>query len=170
MGFEDELHRLKEDYNNRYNNAGEIRKAMLSEEAKRVSLAFRSKCIDEAKKGHSFFDMMQGYIPIRKEDVDNASKLIRDNVLFAIENNIQSFTGKRNDLVTPFVLPKEKAFFTAELRKSLDDLDMENAVIKVVTVYRPKTTSKEVGFLIRKTQSITRQIIDHDAFRISMSW
>ena len=170
MGFEKELHRAKQEFDDKRNNAGLIRVQLLREKAGEVVRLFQAKCLKEAKMGHAFCDIMHGFVPVRAEDVTKVKTLVKRNLLIIIQGDIPIPSADSAKLTTNFILPFEKEYFEKYLRESLAKAGMENAVIRVVSVYKTVDTSKKKGILIKRVQKEQQQVVDHEAFRISMSW
>ncbi len=171
MGFEDELHRMKQEYDDKLNSAGSIRVKMLSASADRVVESFQLQCLKEAKLGHAFCDMIYGCVPYSDEDVAKAKTIIKKNLKFIIDNNIDVPVDPRTEkLTTDFILPREKKFFEERLRESFAAAGIENGVIRVVAVYKTVNRKIEKGIFIKRFRVESRQVIDHEAFCISLSW
>lgn len=169
MGFEDELRQMKMAHDNRFLNAGEIRKKMLIDVASVHALKFKMLCSNEAKQGHSFADMMVASVPVTPEDTEQAKTIIKRYLKYVIEHDIKKFTGPNMIYATNFVLPTEEAFFIKALQYSLKAVGIENAVIRPVSLFR---TEKKTQKSLLRDNSLGKieQVLDHNAFRISLCW
>ena len=145
MGYEAELRQLKEEHDSRYLNAGSVRKKMLLDVADFYARRFKAQCRDAAKAGHEFADVTVGCIPVTDEEIKRVRTLIKKNLKCALDKNIRKFDNADMVLATSYVLPHEAKFFLNALEAAIKKMEIENAVVRCVSIFRDEEKNEKAG-------------------------